>query len=205
MTSPVSKAARHARIEALIRERPIRSQGELAELLAAEGLSTTQATLSRDLDELGAFKVRGTDGTAAVYMVPEEGRGPLRHAEQAPERLKRLLRDLLTGADASGNLVVIRTPAGAAQFLASAIDRSGLPDVVGTIAGDDTIVIVARQPEPVEGSVGSALAAKLVGWAGRDWAGREGAGRDGAGRDGTGDGAGRNGAGRNNQAKEGTS
>ena len=110
MTQPVSKTARHARITALIRNRAIRSQGELGDLLAAEGLSTTQATLSRDLEELGAVKVRGTDGTAAAYVIPEEGGGPLRSAEQAPERLKRLLRELLTGADASGNLVVLRTP-----------------------------------------------------------------------------------------------
>ena len=163
---PVSKNARHARIVSLIRDRGVRSQSELGDLLAAEGLSTTQATLSRDLEELGAVKVRGTDGSAAVYLIPEDGQAPLRLAEQAPERLKRLLRELLTGADASGNLVVLRTPPGAAQFLASAFDRSGLPDVVGTIAGDDTILVVAREPEPPGGSVGAALAAKLLDWAG---------------------------------------
>jgi transcriptional regulator of arginine metabolism len=168
MAQPISKTARHARIVSLIRERPVRSQGELGDLLAAEGLSTTQATLSRDLEELGAIKLRGTDGTAAAYAIPEEGKGPLRSAEQAPERLKRLLRELLTGADASGNLVVLRTPPGAAQFLASAFDRSGLPDVVGTIAGDDTILVVARQAEPPDGGVGGQLAAKLLEWAERD-------------------------------------
>jgi transcriptional regulator of arginine metabolism len=82
--------------------------------------------------------------------------------------LKRLLRELLTAADASGNLVVLRTPPGAAQFLASAFDRSGLPEVVGTIAGDDTILVVARQDEPPDGSVGAALAAMLLDWAGGD-------------------------------------
>jgi len=168
LTQPSSKTARLARITALIRERAIRSQGELGDLLAAEGLATTQATLSRDLEELGAVKVRGTDGAAASYVIPEEGVGPLRSAEQAPERLKRLLRELLTAADASGNLVVLRTPPGAAQFLASAFDRSGLPDVVGTIAGDDTILVVARQDEPPAGSAGAALAAMLLDWAGRD-------------------------------------
>jgi transcriptional regulator of arginine metabolism len=165
MTAPASKTARHARIVMLIRSQPVRSQAELGELLAADGLATTQATLSRDLEELGAIKVRGTDGTAATYLVPEEGMGPLRAAEHAPERLRRLLRELVTGSDASGNLVVLRTPPGAAQFLASALDRSGLPDIVGTIAGDDTILVVARQEEPVGGSVGAALAAKLLDWA----------------------------------------
>jgi transcriptional regulator of arginine metabolism len=174
VTSPASKAARHARILTLIRARSVRSQAELGELLAADGLATTQATLSRDLEELGAIKVRGTDGSGAVYVVPEDGMGPLRAAEQAPERLRRLLRELLTGADSSGNLVVLRTPPGAAQFLASALDRSGLPEIVGTIAGDDTVVVVARerdskdideQTEPVIGSVGAALAAKLLDWA----------------------------------------
>jgi transcriptional regulator of arginine metabolism len=166
MAQPSSKAARHARITALIRDRAVRSQGELGDLLAAEGLPTTQATLSRDLEELGAVKVRGTDGSAATYVIPEEGQGPLRTAEQAPERLRRLLRELLTGADFTGNLVVLRTPPGAAQYLASALDRSGLPDIVGTIAGDDSILVVARLPEPDGGSVGAALAAKLLAWAG---------------------------------------
>jgi transcriptional regulator of arginine metabolism len=188
VTAPASKAARHARIVALIRDRAVRSQGELGELLAVEGLSTTQATLSRDLEELGAVKVRGTDGSGAVYVVPEEGRGPHRSAQQPPERLRRLLRELLTGADSSGNLVVLRTPPGAAQFLASALDRSGLPAVVGTIAGDDTVLVVARDnPTPSDPvgshagsqgaspkgspgvvSSGAALAAALLDWAGRD-------------------------------------
>jgi transcriptional regulator of arginine metabolism len=166
MSQPSSKNARHARITALIRERPVRSQGELGDLLAAEGLAITQATLSRDLEELGAVKVRGTDGSAAAYVIPEDGHAPLRAAEQPPERLRRLLRELLTGADSSGNLVVLRTPPGAAQFLASALDRSGLPEVVGTIAGDDTILVVARMAEPLDGpSAGAGLAAKLLGWA----------------------------------------
>src|SRR5262245_43888499 len=169
MTAPASKTARHARIMAMLRSRHVHSQAELGDLLAAEGLATTQATLSRDLEELGAVKVRGTDGRGASYIVPEDGVGPLRAAEQAPERLRRLLRDLLTGADSSGNLVVLRTPPGAAQFLASALDRSGLPEIVGTIAGDDTVLVVARQhdktPEPEPGSVGAALAARLLDWA----------------------------------------
>ena len=163
---PASKAARHARIAALIRETAVRSQGELGERLAAEGFSTTQATLSRDLEELGAVKVRGTDGSAPTYVIPEDGAGPLRSAEQAPERLRRLLRELLISAEASGNLVLLRTPPGAAQFLASAFDRAGLPEIMGTIAGDDTLVVVVRDPASAAGP-GVALAATLLEWAGK--------------------------------------
>lgn len=160
MSGPMTRAARHARIVELIRDRSVRSQTELGELLVADGIQVTQATLSRDLEELGAVKVRGTDGEPAAYLIPEEGRPPLRPAAQAPARLVRLLRELVTGTDHSGNLVVLRTPPGAAQFLASALDRSGLPEVVGTIAGDDTILVVARE------SVGGAgLAARLAVWA----------------------------------------
>src|SRR5437763_9652579 len=158
MSSPHTKASRHARIVALIREESVHSQTELAELLAEAGIQVTQATLSRDLEELGAVKVSG------AYLIPEDGNRPLRQSEQAPARLIRLLRELLTGADASGNLVVLRTPPGAAQFLASAFDRSGLPEVVGTIAGDDTILVVAREPAGSTSSAGETLAAKLSAW-----------------------------------------
>jgi transcriptional regulator of arginine metabolism len=155
VTGPVTRAGRHARIVELIRQKAIRSQTELAELLAADGVQVTQATLSRDLEELRAVKVAG------AYLIPEDGTRPLREVEDAPARLLRLLRELLTGVDASGNIAVLRTPPGAAQFLASALDRSGLTDVVGTIAGDDTILVVARD---VTG--GKALADKLADWAG---------------------------------------
>jgi transcriptional regulator of arginine metabolism len=157
VSAPHTKAARHARIDGLIRERAVRSQTELAELLASDGILVTQATLSRDLEELRAVKVSG------AYLIPEDGNRALRANEQAPARLVRLLRELLTGVDASGNLVVLRTPPGAAQFLASALDRSGLPDVVGTIAGDDTILVVAR-----EATGGPALAEKFTAWSGQD-------------------------------------
>lgn len=159
---PASKTARHARIVEVIRTQPVRSQTELAELLADSGITVTQATLSRDLEELGAVKVRGTDGGAPSYVVPEDGRS-MRPAQQAPARLQRLLRELLTDADASGNLAVLRTPPGAAQFLASALDRSGLPEVVGTIAGDDTIAVIAR-----EELTGRGLADLLLAWAGQE-------------------------------------
>lgn len=168
-----TRAARHARIVALIRGRPVHSQTQLAELLADEGMPVTQATLSRDLEELGAVKLRGAAG-GGVYVIPEDGMPPLRPAggsDQAPPaRLARLLRELLTGADCSGNLAVLRTPPGAAQFLASALDRSGMPEVVGTIAGDDTILVVARE------QVGGAGLVKLLStWAGTEPMTSEGA------------------------------
>ena len=158
---PVTKAARHERIANLIRVAGVRSQTELAELLAADGIQVTQATLSRDLEELRAVKVRG------AYLIPEDGERALRPAEQATSKLIRLLRELLTGVDHSGHLVVLRTPPGAAQFLASAIDRTGLPDIVGTIAGDDTILVVAREVttgSTATAGAGAALAAKLTAW-----------------------------------------
>ncbi|MFC5926696.1 arginine repressor [Micromonospora vulcania] len=162
MTAPLTRAARHARIVELIRDKAIRSQTELADLLAGDGVGVTQATLSRDLEELGAVKVRGGVGPA-VYLIPEDGHRPLRDAESAPARLVRLLRELLNGVDSSGNIAVLRTPPGAAQYLASALDRAGLPEIVGTIAGDDTILVVAR-----EAVGGAALGDKLAGWARRE-------------------------------------
>ena len=150
-----SRAARQARVVALLTEREVHSQAELAGLLASEGVEVTQATLSRDLEELGAIKLRGSDGAPASYVLPPEN-APLRPAQAAPARLTRLLADLLTHAEGSANLAVLRTPPGAAQFLASALDKVGLPDVLGTIAGDDTLLVVSRDPDG-----GPALADRL--------------------------------------------
>ena len=140
-----TRAARQARIVELIRDRAVHSQTELLGLLEAEGIGTTQATLSRDLDELGAVKLRGADGGTPVYVIPDDG-SPVRGIEGGTVRLARLLGELLVSADASGNLAVLRTPPGAAHYLASALDRAALHDVVGTIAGDDTLLVVAREP-----------------------------------------------------------
>lgn len=140
-----SRVTRQARIAELVASRGVRSQTELARLLAGEGIEVTQATLSRDLDELGAVKLRGADGGAAVYVIPEDG-SPVRAVQGGTSRLSRLLGELLVGADGSGNLAVLRTPPGAAQFLASAIDRAALDEVVGSIAGDDTLMVAAREP-----------------------------------------------------------
>ncbi|MEZ0068775.1 transcriptional regulator of arginine metabolism [Streptacidiphilus sp. MAP12-20] len=146
---PQTRTARHRRIVELLTRQPVRSQSQLAKLLADDGLMVTQATLSRDLDELGAVKIRNSDG-ALIYAVPAEGgdRTPLAPmGESASEgRMARLAAELLVSATASGNLVVLRTPPGAAQFLASAIDQSGVEEIIGTIAGDDTVLIISRDP-----------------------------------------------------------
>lgn len=157
MTQEVSitRAGRQARIVAILSSRAVHSQSELAAALAAEGVETTQATLSRDLEELGAVKLRAADGGAGAYVVPEDG-SPVRGVSGGTERLRRLIGELLVSTDASANLAVLRTPPGAAHYLASAIDRAALPEVVGTVAGDDTILVVAREPV-----TGAALAAKF--------------------------------------------
>ena len=163
--SPATKTARHAQIAAILShaEAPVRSQEELAERLAQRGVRVTQATLSRDLEELGAVRLRAADG-ALVYALPGEAGGPgsmpggLAEAAEAqprrpPEagqepssRLARFASELLVAAEASGNLVVLRTPAGAAQFLASALDHAAWPSILGTVAGDDTVLVIARDP-----------------------------------------------------------
>jgi transcriptional regulator of arginine metabolism len=180
-TVPVTKTARHARIAAILAHEQVRSQEELADLLERyASVHVTQATLSRDLDELGVVRLRAADG-ALIYALPEEPGGPgsrpggsLGHA-LLPEgggapparafagepahsaRLARYLGELLTSAEASANLVVLRTPAGAAQFLASVIDHAALPSILGTVAGDDTVLVIARDP-----AGGEALAADLL-------------------------------------------
>lgn len=145
----ISRSARHAKIISLLERHQVRSQSELAELLAADGVSVTQGTLSRDLLDLGALRVRGQDGQL-IYAVPGEGgdRTPL-VGEQAAfnDRLARLCVEIMVSAEASANLVVVRTPPGAAQYFASAVDRAGWPSILGTIAGDDTILLITRDPE----------------------------------------------------------
>jgi transcriptional regulator of arginine metabolism len=147
LPTPLTKAARHQQIIDLVTHHELRSQGELADLLAERGVSVTQATLSRDLVELDAVKVRATGG-GLVYAVPSEGgnRTPNAGGETpgSASRLARLSAELLLSAEASANLVVLRTPPGAAQFLASALDKAELGEVVGTIAGDDTVLVIAR-------------------------------------------------------------
>lgn len=142
-SAPGTKAARQGRIVELLTRSQIRSQTELAELLASEGFAVSQGTLSKDLVDVGAVRVRAASGGLAYAVRDVEAAD----AGRAHARLGRLLGELLLSAEASANLVVAKTPPGAAQFLASAIDRAGLVSVLGTIAGDDSILIVTRDPE----------------------------------------------------------
>jgi len=153
------RAVRQAKIVSLLAEHAVSSQAELVELLSAAGIRVTQATLSRDLDDLGAVKLRSPDGGQPCYVVPEDG-APLaarRSDDAPPQRLARLLAELLVSAEANGDLVVLRTPPGASNFLASALDRAALTEVLGSIAGDDTILVIAREP-----GGGQALADNLI-------------------------------------------
>jgi transcriptional regulator of arginine metabolism len=179
--SPGTKAARHARIASILGQRaaPVRSQEDLADRLAGFGFRVTQATLSRDLEEIGAVRLRGPDG-ALVYALPGDDLLPgglaglatdgaaitpdppsepavssrraartglfTQLAIEPSARLARVAAELLVTAEASANLVVLRTPAGAAQLLASAIDHAGWPAVLGTVGGDDTVLVIARDP-----------------------------------------------------------
>jgi transcriptional regulator of arginine metabolism len=185
---PSTKASRQAWVAATLADRQVRSQEELARLLNERGVPVTQATLSRDLDELGAVRVRATDGSL-VYALPGEPGGPgswpglpgaisPRSAAEpgggqaAPAgdtgpaggtaapggpRLARVASELLISAEASVNMVVLRTPAGAAQFLASVLDHAAWPSILGTVAGDDTVLVIARDPAD-----GADLAARLL-------------------------------------------
>jgi len=180
--SPATKAARHAKIaEILAKRAPVRSQEDQADRLAAVGIKVTQATLSRDLDELGAVRLRGPGGALVYALPPHSAEAPTGAAEDeaafwqaaramtgltgfaagtataATAALARVAADLLLSAEASGNLVVLRTPPGAAQLMASMIDRTAMHAVLGTVAGDDTVLVVTRDP-----GGGDALASLLL-------------------------------------------
>lgn len=150
----IAKQARHRRIVQILRRRDVTSQAELAALLRARGERVTQATLSRDLEELGASKVRLADGRVA-YRVPEE-------PPSNGEHLRRMLNEFVVDIDTSGPLVVLRTPPGCAMPVARALDTGNVKDVLATVAGDDTILVVCR-----DGVDGRTVARRLETIAGR--------------------------------------
>jgi transcriptional regulator of arginine metabolism len=202
-SAPATKAARQARIAAILAMEQVHSQEQLAGLLTRyAGMHVAQATLSRDLDELGVVRLRAADGSL-VYALPGDPGGPGSRAAialdfperthttpgpsappgseatseagppapgggeppvsaagtqaSAPSRLARYMKELLTSAEASANLVVLRTPAGGAQFLASVIDHVAWAAILGTVAGDDTVLVITRDP-----AGGDALAAEFL-------------------------------------------
>ena len=156
-----AKAQRQAAITRLIEQSEVCSQARLVELLSAEGIRATQVTVSRDLEEIGAIKVR-TGGGAAVYALPE-----LAPDRVAPsDQLRRVLGEWVADVGCSGNIVVLRTPPGCAHVVGSALDRSRHEGIIGTVAGDDTVLCVSAHP-----SGGDALAAQLRELAGIDGGG----------------------------------
>lgn len=146
MATPVSRTVRQARILEILGATRVHSQMQLSELLNREGIEITQATLSRDLDELGAKKVRPTDGGRPFYTVERSAEAVVQSTDGPRDKLRRMLEELVVSVDHSGSITVVRTPPGAAQYLASYIDRVGLKQVAGCIAGDDTIFVLARDP-----------------------------------------------------------
>lgn len=152
-----TKVQRQQAVARLIGGGDVSNQAQLIQRLADEGITATQATVSRDLDDLGAIKVRVPGGNT-VYAVPEFAPDRLAPFEQ----LRRVMGEWVADMSSSGNLVIVRTPPGCAHVVASALDRSGLDGLVGTVAGDDTLLCVAQ-----EGTTGAALAERLSQLAGR--------------------------------------
>ncbi len=150
-----TKAQRQHKVARILADEAVTSQGQLVDLLAEAGVVATQATVSRDLEELGAIKVR-VPGGATVYAIPE-----LPTEQVAPEdHLRRVLGEWLVEVVRSGDLVLLRTPPGSAHVVASALDRSSQSSLLGTVAGDDTLLAIAT-----EGN-GERLATDLAGLAG---------------------------------------
>ncbi len=149
----VPKNRRQHLVVKLLGEHAVTSQAQLVELLAGEGITATQATLSRDLEELGAVRVRipGVDRQVyALAELPKDQVAPLEH-------LRRVLGEWVVDLAVSGNLVVVRTPPGSAHVVASALDRTGVDGILGTVAGDDTVLVVADAAQGGE-AVGARLA-----------------------------------------------
>jgi transcriptional regulator of arginine metabolism len=139
-TARLTKSQRQHRIATLLARQAVSNQAQVVELLAEQGVQATQGTVSRDLEELGALKIRTPQGELAyaIPALPMEQQAP-------PEHLKRVFGEWVVAVDWSANLVVVRTPPGSAHVVGSALDRAGLPDVVGTVAGDDTVLVVAAE------------------------------------------------------------
>jgi len=151
----LGKTQRQHRVTRLLETHAVTSQAQLVMLLADEGVKATQTTVSRDLEEIGALKVR-VPGGDTVYALAEL---PV-HQVAPREHLRRVLGEWVVEVAYSANLVVLRTPPGSAHVVASALDRSAFEGVVGTVAGDDTVLVVANQ------NTGGAELARRIGQSG---------------------------------------
>ena len=153
----LGKPQRQHRILRIIEEQPLSSQAQIVQLLESEGVVATQATVSRDLEELGAVKVRIPGGTMA-YAIPEHTRD---RSDASDDHLRRLMGEFVVEVAHSGNLVLLRTPPGSAHVVGSAVDRAGIAGVLGNVAGDDTLVLICAETVP-----SSDVAARLADLAG---------------------------------------
>lgn len=145
--------ARRSKVISLIKAGKISSQGDLVRELKKAGFSVTQTTASRDLEEIGAVRSRGASGEV-LYSINDSNEGSLARSMPLPA-------DLILSVESSGNLAVVRTPPGGAQLLASSLDHSGMKSIIGTIAGDDTVLVVSRKA-----SGGAELAKELLSYRG---------------------------------------
>ena len=147
MSTPHTKVARQEIIKDWITQGSIHSQIEIVDRLKNSGFDVTQATVSRDLEEIGAVRGRDAQGDPNYRINQESIDEPL-------SKVSRLISDLLVDVKSSGNLTVLRTPPGGAQLLASALDRASragtIPEIIGTIAGDDTVLVVSSQADGAE-------------------------------------------------------
>lgn len=149
---PATRAARLSAIEQALATHIITSQSQLSKILIDEGIAVTQATLSRDLDEMHAVKTRLKDGTVAYTVAYTVGRSVVASegedvGERGEAQMSRVLNGLVTSVAAAGNLVVVHTPSGAAQYVASVIDKQPIEGVLGTIAGDDTVMVICTNDD----------------------------------------------------------
>jgi transcriptional regulator of arginine metabolism len=148
-----SATARRAKAISLIKAGLIHSQSDLVKQLKKAGFPVTQATASRDLEEIGAVRGRSATGES-IYKISNSD-------DESISRTMPVPSDLIISVEASGNLAVVRTPPGGAQLLASSLDYSGITDIIGTIAGDDTVLVVSRKA-----SGGAQLAKQLLAYGG---------------------------------------
>lgn len=160
MTTPHTMRARRAVIAELLASATITSQDDLAKRLTKHGIAVTQTTLSRDLDALGAVKETASDGTARYVIADQIAVDTSLPSHASEQELQRVCGETLLRAQAAGNIAVLHTPPGAAQYLAGFLDRSRAFDTVGTVAGDDTIIIVMNDVKAA-----SRLCATVLGWA----------------------------------------